>query len=586
MSSAADWQMWLPLAKAVETEDGRLWIEGIASDESVDLENEIVKASGLADTLQILEERGALDWDHGRIIGGIEKAALIPAEEAALRFPEVKDWYGRDFMGRQCFFVRAWVDPPVTGEPVNQDLLDARHTLKAGHRLGFSLAGGRLKRGEARGPDGRVYPATEQAIITRVALTPCPVNQNTVARMAKSLSAAMQAPEGDGPVWVVAKGLTAGGGTDHATFAGGRAMSPESMGRKVEDTLWGCATCATTATTKPDDDVPPRCRVCGGEMVRKDRRRKPVRKGLSALQRIAHDLDATEEDQTMADELERATKKLRKSVFGTLARVFGKAADLDEDELEDVEDEVEDVEDELGDLGGGEDLSPEEGAEDDEPQLGVEDEEDAPPGEAEVDDLLAKIEDADQVPALDDDEDEEAISDEDDDEEDRPMGKLAKGIREYLAEQEGGEELVQVLEAEGLMKGVTGAYNQAVGSRLDGIERALAQSMEAQAQIAELLGEALPNLSKSVAAVEENVEEVREVAQARSRAIGAMPAGTKIRKSAYDGAGEESPDALGERITKGVRSGSLKADVSGKLRLLHRRGEYGEVAAILARHGA
>jgi len=35
---AADWLLLLPVTKAVELADGRLEVEGIASDESVDLE--------------------------------------------------------------------------------------------------------------------------------------------------------------------------------------------------------------------------------------------------------------------------------------------------------------------------------------------------------------------------------------------------------------------------------------------------------------------------------------------------------------------------------------------------------------------
>ena len=336
-----DWLLYLPVAKAVELADGRLEIEGIASDESVDLEAEIVKASGLLDTLPILEERGVIDWDHGRIIGVVDKARLIPVEEAQKRFPELKEWFGRDYQGRWVFYLHGWIDAPLPDEPENKALLDARHALKSGHRLGFSVSGGRVRRGQTKGPDGRVYPSTEQAVLTRVALTPCPINTNTVARLAKSLSAALQEPAGDEPVVVVAPDVvTAGGGTDHAEFTDGRAVTRESLHGAVEDTLWTCPVCALGRRTATRQRQPPTCPVCGGEMVRVRRRRRggPVRKGLSPLSSIAHNL-AAQEDGNMSD----IWHDLQKGV-AHLAQLLGIAKGaLDIEDEEEPDEALEDV---------------------------------------------------------------------------------------------------------------------------------------------------------------------------------------------------------------------------------------------------
>ncbi len=594
-----DWLLYLPIAKAVQAADGRLEVEGIASDESVDLENEIVKASGLVDTLRILEERGVIDWDHGRIIGAIDKAAIIPVEEAIERFPELREWYGRDYAGRRVFYLHGWVDAPLPDEdePDNQDLLDARHTLKAGHRLGFSVSGGRLRRGQTQGPDGRIYPSTEQAVLTRVALTPHPINLNTVARMAKSLSAAMSEPEGDGPVVVIAKGmegLSAGAGTDHAGFGGGRSLVPESLHDRVEDTLWGCATCKTSRRA-PDADGPPRCRVCGGEMARTGR--SEVRKGLSPLARIAHDLGAPEEDATMSGELTRA-RKLHKSVFGSLARIFGKAADMDEDDLEDIEGEVKDLAEAVGEAGeglppDGEGL-PEDGAPEapEDLALGEEDTSDEPPSEGEVDDILAELDDADEaVPDLYETtqedveagtQDEDDDDDDEDDDEFEEAGIVRKSLAQYIAEKEGGAEALEVIEADDLLAGLLEGLQKALDDRFETLEAALAESLEGQAAMAE----GLSAMHKSIGASSEELALLRTVQEQRKRALGAVPAGTRIRKSAKDGAAAVEPEELVDRIQKGLQEGLLDVGEANTMNVRLRRGDLEGVEADLATIGA
>ena len=564
---AADWLLLLPVTKAVELADGRLEVEGIASDESVDLEEEIVKASGLMDTLRILEERGVLDWDHGRTIGQIDKARLIPVEEATTRFPELRDWFGRDYQGRRVFYLHGWVDAPLPDEPENRSLLDARHALKAGHRLGFSVTGGRVRRGQTEGPDGRIYPSTEQAILTRVALTPCPVNTNTVARLAKSLSAAMQEPEGDEPVVVVAKGvMVAGTGTDHASFTGGRAMTEESLHGGVEDTLWTCPLCATAWRGRARQEHPPLCQVCGGEMVRvRKRRGGPVRKGLSPLSSIARNL-AVQEDTDMSAIREELAKGVRH--LADLLGIGKGALDIpDEDEDEEEPDEVlEDLAEEAGEaaeaVGG-------EGDEDEELPVGEPPEADEPPSADDLDEML------EELGEMDDERDREQAETEPEDEEEDEM---SKAVRDLL---EGDDLLGPVLDADEAFGRAFEVITKAVGARFDAQEQTISELRE----LVEAQSEALDILVKSASVQEEREQEREAVAQQFAAARGAMPAGRVIRKSPKDDA-EDEGEGLNDRITKALQAESITALDAGVLRRQLQYGQAEEVKAALDRADA
>jgi len=530
-----DWLLHVPIAKSVEDEDGRLWVEGIASDESVDLENEIVKASGLVDSLDLLEERGVFNWDHGQtIVGRPTVCELIDVEEARRRFPELREWFGRDFVGDRVFYIRGYIDAPAEGEPVSPDLLNARHALLHGHPLGFSLQGGRVKRGEAGGPDGRIYPATEQAVITAVALTPCPINQNSVARLAKSLSAAMQQACEDGePVVVVAKSLVAGAGTDSAAMTGGRALMPESLLGATQDTLWTCPLCAVQkGGDDTRQDVAPRCPVCGGEMVRVvvSGRRRPVKKGLSALRRIARNLQATE-GQTMSAILEKGLSHLKSALS-----ILNKAA-----EIEDEEDEAKDEQQQEQAVQPVEDRE----------------EEQAPPSDAKLDEILDQIDEMDEgLP------DTEAEKKDEDEEQEEDEDEFSKSVENALREHESLGPLLQA--------------DEAFGAVLDAFARAIAQRLDAQDRM-------LSGLAKAVSAQARLQAEQLAAERERQQAIGAMPAGMRIHKSAYDGDAQELVGELNDRITKSLHSGALSSQESILLRKKLQYGQVEEVRRELAR---
>lgn len=581
-----DWLLYLPVAKAVELADGRLEIEGIASDESVDLEAEIVKASGLLDTLPILEERGVIDWDHGRIIGVVDKARLIPVEEAQKRFPELKEWFGRDYQGRWVFYLHGWIDAPLPDEPENKALLDARHALKSGHRLGFSVSGGRVRRGQTKGPDGRVYPSTEQAVLTRVALTPCPINTNTVARLAKSLSAALQEPQGDEPVVVVAKGvMEAGSGTEHAAFTGGRAVTRESLHGAVEDTLWTCPLCALGRRTATRQRQPPTCPVCGGEMVRVRRRRRggPVRKGLSpeghrapgtALSSIAYNLTAQQEDNMSTwHELQKGVAHLAQ-----LLGIAKGALDIPDEDEEEPDEALEDVGEEAEEAAAAlRGLRDEDEEEKEEAPVGEPPEADEPPDADDLDDMLEALGEMDDERDAERDAQTEApaprkrrkvLSEEEEEEEEDEEDEMTKAVHELLAED---DVLGPVLDADEAFGRAFEIITKAVGARLDALTG-----------LVELQGEALDVLLKS-AAVQEEREQAREAAAQEFAATrGAMPAGRIIHKSPKDGA-EDDADGLNDRITKALQAEVLTAHDAGVLRKQLRYGQVEEVKAALDR---
>jgi hypothetical protein len=73
----------MPLRKAASEGDdsGPMPVEGIASDDGLDLEGEAVRASGWEDSLPYLESQGHFeDLNHGDILlGGTKKARLVDA---------------------------------------------------------------------------------------------------------------------------------------------------------------------------------------------------------------------------------------------------------------------------------------------------------------------------------------------------------------------------------------------------------------------------------------------------------------------------------------------------------------------------
>jgi hypothetical protein len=97
--------------------------------------------------------------------------------------------------------------------------VDAYNYLQGGGILGYSVQGVYLNVVKSAHPDGTPKNQVKQAFLSQVALTPEPKNHATDARILKSLQGR-----------TIEKTLTAGSGTDHSAFTGGRALIRENLG--------------------------------------------------------------------------------------------------------------------------------------------------------------------------------------------------------------------------------------------------------------------------------------------------------------------------------------------------------------------
>jgi len=182
----------MPILKAVEQEDGCMRIHGIASDSGLDVENEIVKASGWIDSLTYLEQQGHFNFDHTEaLLGDIQKARIVDP-----------DWVQEKFGIRpsgKALYLEGTVYAPNDEMPEDQRqaLQQVRGILKAGGKLGLSVEGSRV-RSAPQIVDGKQVTVTTRALATGCAITPRAINPRTFAvpmTLAKSLSAALSTTE-------------------------------------------------------------------------------------------------------------------------------------------------------------------------------------------------------------------------------------------------------------------------------------------------------------------------------------------------------------------------------------------------------
>jgi len=536
-----DWVFYVPMAKATVDDDGRIWVEGIASDESVDLENEIIKGSGLTDTIQLLETRGIFNWDHGKTpVGRITKAGLIDRAVAEKYFPEIKDQLGGVLVGDKAFYLKGWVDPPSEDEVPHEDLISTRHALKQGYPLGFSLQGGRVAQGQTQAPDGTVHPATERAFITKVAIAPFPINTHSYARIAKSLSEAVSCAEGgcDLPVVVVAKALIAGAGTEHADFGGGRAMTPESLHGALETTTWGCPKCGKETVGRVG--TAPTCPECHVKMVA-----QKVTKAVDA-----HTAGGTSAAQDKgADKMARQKGRILKSLLSDLAAIFTKAAKID-DEEEGVEEEVEDVEEELSEVS---ELT----------QGEAEGEDEEPPTDEELEEMLAEP----GTPELEEEGEEE---------EQRPPRKVRKAVDETAEGEQEEEEQEQEAEVEDDEEEVSKSVSEFLAEDED-----LGPVIEAEPAFRAVLEEfdtrqqeTAQDLMKAITTLAEGLtgrmDALEEHLGAREHEEGSKPQPGGYRPVTKGLPGGETPDLdpeeVSSKITKAVKARRISAEEATVLR--------------------
>lgn len=199
--------LWLPArALAKSAHGGAMCIGGMATlDDTIDLDQQLLQHTGVIDSLSYLKKFGSVNWNHGD--GPDDHLGAITHAEI------------RKSQGRRGLYIRAKLNPK------SPKAVRAYSLMEGGARFGFSVQGVTLKLRKAT-HDGFPVEKIDEAFVSQVALTPEPKNYHTFAEIIKSLSGG-----------AITKALTAGAGTDHAQFSGGRSVTQENMGGVPTDHL-------------------------------------------------------------------------------------------------------------------------------------------------------------------------------------------------------------------------------------------------------------------------------------------------------------------------------------------------------------
>jgi len=169
----------LEIVKAERTSDGQMRIHGIASDESLDLQNEVVKASGLAESLEYLKTWGKFNDDHKRIfLGDIDQAEITTRGALAAKGLPCRP----DQVSTPCVYVAGYLFPKVAR---------ARHywdVIQSGGRVGMSVQGRPLAAPiTVKSGDGQSeHRMWTKLFANQVALTVQPINTSTWVGIQKS----------------------------------------------------------------------------------------------------------------------------------------------------------------------------------------------------------------------------------------------------------------------------------------------------------------------------------------------------------------------------------------------------------------
>jgi hypothetical protein len=317
---------FMPLLKSTKADDGARIIDGVISDETVDLQGESVPAEALGKSYPYLQQWGKLNWEHGSVpIGDVLEVRKISAEEAARDFGVSLNGGGT--------YAKMRVYPLNDDSP--EDLRRAHYMIDSDAKLGYSLHGTAVRKGNQ----------VQQVMVTQVALTGQPVNPHATVRIVKSLEALDEAgiesddADGHADVLILAPELSmvqvatsteqpetnsrgysegayrlakalleAGQEVDSAKKRGGAALQRESLddgkrrprGRNGGPLAAGpggvcvCLKCgaeAEHAVGEPCDAL--KCAKCGGQMTRKAEGASRVQKALGSgekLRRLADEL--------------------------------------------------------------------------------------------------------------------------------------------------------------------------------------------------------------------------------------------------------------------------------------------------------
>jgi hypothetical protein len=155
-----DLQIWVGDLKSLNKSYGkrRRHIYGEASNPTLDLEGDVVDASGVSQSMDFWKSHGKVDWCH--------KGAALPDYLVG----EPVDWLQKG--GRLMIEGELYDDWPMA-DKVHQ-------LLQSGAKLGYSLGGKILKTAPVFDKDfGGMVKKVQKVFVNHVAVTPFPVNYNT-----------------------------------------------------------------------------------------------------------------------------------------------------------------------------------------------------------------------------------------------------------------------------------------------------------------------------------------------------------------------------------------------------------------------
>lgn len=185
------------LIKGVE-EDGQWIVYLQASNELQDQDGETVETAALQKAAEYYLSHGVLSWDHKHKV--THDPGFIIGEPLDVKFTDKGETLVKGFLYQANDIAqKVW-----------------KNIGSGARRIGASIGGGILQKAESR---------IKQVVWDETALTHKPVNDATLGNVR-----VVPFPE-------FAKALSAGGGVNAATFAGGRALSHESLQGAVTDTI-------------------------------------------------------------------------------------------------------------------------------------------------------------------------------------------------------------------------------------------------------------------------------------------------------------------------------------------------------------
>ncbi len=158
-----EFRFFLPIEKGgVKEKDGERFVYGVASTEDLDLDQEVVSASGLRKSLDYFLKHGRIDYDHK----SKDEPKFIVGEPVAANFD-----------GQNRFHIKGRL---YKGMEIAEQVWSL---LKAGStRLGWSIGGKVLKKAMHFDKSlNKFVPKVVEALINHVAITPHPKNVMTFA---------------------------------------------------------------------------------------------------------------------------------------------------------------------------------------------------------------------------------------------------------------------------------------------------------------------------------------------------------------------------------------------------------------------